>query len=466
LLRLLVLYFILFLGWKVHLKATTTKVGNGDIGADLKYYSQITEGPILISKLKALEHLKQLNIANIPGLSQLTPELRHSKIYLTKSNLDQKQLEKLGAYEDSLHIYARTFPKAHASTRFFPKSLELNEKELIALHIHEALHRSLPLHMRENEQVVSKLVTEITSPEANFDQINSTMQKLMAQTPNPLNSNSSGGKSYSNVSFKKYDEHVVTSSKLNNPSSFNFEYRVLDRNKKKTFAQKNQFKTLTYINTELFPFGEDLEAFGLGLGLSFIQGKDKSYMGPLNVSARALLFTSQGYDFEAFGQASINTLSSEEFTNSYIGRDVFALGFNMNKNMKNFFIHNSLSYTLKSSSEEKLGNIKVEYEFGDIISWKIKAGTEFNKFRLALFSELFLMNNTIIKQSNYQQETQRLRFFSVGPEVSYQMNNFNISLFGRFKVNSTNNVNFDEMGNILGVGVGNGHIGTGISYAF
>jgi hypothetical protein len=469
--RLLILYIFILLGWNVHLRATTTKVGNGNDGTDLKHYQEVKEGPIFIAKFKAIELLKERNVSNIKALGALTSSLRNSKMYLAKTTLDQKQLDKIGASHKGHHIYARTFPNPQAATRFFPKSLELDEDELIALHIHEALHRSLPKHLRENEAIVDEITESITAPDTTRDEIEEIVLSLLKDNPAPTLNQIDGKqrqspRKYSQVEFNRYDQTVVDRSRLNNPSEFNLEYRLLSGGSKKSFGKRSPFESLTYINTHLYPFGEGLEAFGIGVGMSFIDTDDQNYMGPLNLSARMLFFTAQGFDFEGYAEASLNTLSSEEFTNSYIGRDVFTAGISIQKDMGDFYIQNNLSYTAPSTSEEKVGGIDIDYEFGQIYAIQFKAGREYKGFRLGGFADLMLMENTKITQSNFEQDTGRLRYFSVGPELSYRWNKLEARLFGRFKVNSTNDVNFDELGNILGVGVGNGYIGTGVTWKF
>ncbi|MDD0853537.1 hypothetical protein HBN50_10530 [Halobacteriovorax sp. GB3] len=164
---------LLVLMVQVNSFALPTKVGNGDDGSDLSGFVEVKEGVLLETRELALELLKSLNTRGLPLLGHLIDELAHTRIYLTRSNLETARLEELGAFHANSKklIYARTFPRAYAATRFFPISLSLKKEQLIALHIHEALHRSLPKEIRENEQIVSEITIELTDPKANHDQL-------------------------------------------------------------------------------------------------------------------------------------------------------------------------------------------------------------------------------------------------------------------------------------------------------
>ncbi|RYZ73689.1 MAG: hypothetical protein EOP05_09850 [Proteobacteria bacterium] len=155
--------------------ATTTKVGNGDDGADLEALTTIKSGPIWDSRKKAVELLERLNVTGVVGLGILIPELKASEMLMVESDA-RPTVERAGSIEiseDSRQVYARTFAEPYAATRFFPAAAKLSTEQLVALHIHEALHRALPAEIREDENKVAHITLALTSPGASFDRVSS-----------------------------------------------------------------------------------------------------------------------------------------------------------------------------------------------------------------------------------------------------------------------------------------------------
>jgi hypothetical protein len=137
--KLLLIFLLTYLVF-----AGPTKVGNGDDGSDLEGFDLVTSGRLVESRLKAVELLKKLNIHGVPQLGALIPEVKNTKLYLTKRNINANRLKELGAFHsgEQKYVYARTFARPYAATRFFPAALKLDDSQLIALHIHEGLHRA------------------------------------------------------------------------------------------------------------------------------------------------------------------------------------------------------------------------------------------------------------------------------------------------------------------------------------
>ncbi len=455
---LIAIFFLIMLIGNVH---AITKVGNGNDGDDLQSYEEIVEGPILISKYKTLELLKKLNVNSVPHLSNLLPEVRNSKLLMAKKNLSKEKIKEMGGYEGEKQIYARTFPKENASTRFFPIAKKLNESQLIALHIHEALHRALPSRIRKNEESVERITEAIVDPSSSNDLIT----KIVS---NEMNGNAKvvGDKeeSYENVSFDKYDKSVVEKSKLNNPSTIGFEQSFLFNDGVKS---NNTVNGITKINSYLYPFGKNRKVFGLGLDLNILQMENDTYLGPLGISGRGLVFTKRGFDVELFGKANINTISDSEFTDSYLGRDTFTAGVGIRYETSNFYVQNDLGYTLKSDTEQGVGPTIINYSFGDIISTKLKLGKSIKNWNLGLLTEVYLMNESIEKDdSGYFDRQDNLRLVTLGPEVSYDFDS--VQVFGKFryKLDSTDNVSLEKLGNITSFGAGDGSLSLGLKYKF
>ncbi len=454
-----ILFFLIMLVGEVH---AITKVGNGNDGDDLQSFTQITEGPVLISKYKAVELLKRANTNSVKGLSNLLPEVRNSKLYMAKENLSRDKIKELGGFEGKKQIFARTFPKANASTRFFPASKKLTEKQLIALHIHEALHRSLPESIRTNENSVENITEAIMDPETSHDLISNVLNEELKNFKTGVALGNT--QSYENVSFEKYDQSVVERSKLNNPSTVGIEQSILVNDGKKT---SNTINGMTTINSYLYPFGKNREVFGLGIDLNILQMENETLLGPLGLSARGLLFTKRGFDVELFGKANLNTISDDEFTNSYLGRDSFTAGVGVRYESDEFYIENDLGYTFKSETEQKVGPTLINYSFGDIVSTQLKVGKVFNKWNLGVLTEVYLMGESIEKDdSGYLDRQDNLRLITIGPSVSYDFKNMQVYGKFRYKVDSTKDVNLEQLGNVTSFGAGDGNFSVGLKYKF
>lgn len=177
--------FIIYLAGSLA-NASVTKVGNGNDGADLENLKIIKEGPILSARDQAVAWLKTLNVQGIAGLGRLIPEVEHSDLMMADKDAHPTG-EAPGSIEisaDQNLVYARTFAEPYAATRFFPAATKLTKEQLIALHIHEALHRALPENIRENEDIVSHLTMALTSPGANHDRVRQVARLYVRQAPN------------------------------------------------------------------------------------------------------------------------------------------------------------------------------------------------------------------------------------------------------------------------------------------
>ena len=112
--------------------------------------------------------------------------------------------------------------------------------------------------------------------------------------------------------------NISKESRLSNPSSLELSFRSFGSPKQdETKLQSLPISSMYSISSHLYPFGKNEYALGTGIDVSYIKQDDgKSYMGPLGLSLRKLMFTMRGFDFEAYGRADLQTLSDEELQNS------------------------------------------------------------------------------------------------------------------------------------------------------
>lgn len=435
--------------------AGPVRIGNGDDGEDLQSFELLSEGPIVEARAKALTLVRELGVNRIEGLGNLIPELEYTKLYMTKKGLTTRELLELGAFKDDASglIYARTMPEPYAPTRFFPASQNLNETQLIALHIHEALHRALPGQLREREDVASEITQAITAPETSLDRVSRVVRSYAAPTQSPL------------LMSQAPAVVVPKKSRLHNPSRLGMEYRrfsVEETNKLNSL----DIQGLYVLSSHLYPFGVNDKAIGVGFDLSMVETKNDRFMGPLSLSGRYQVWTQRDFDLELFGEFNMNTLSRDELKNSNLGRDTTRFGLTLATRRDWFFVENDFSYTAGSESEEELGNIKYNYEFGEILGINLRTGFHYKSVMIGGFGEVLLSDNFKIKSSDFVEETGRNRVISWGPFIEYRRSNFSLALKGRFLLDSSIGEDYDFLANLMGYGVGRGSIQTQINAFF
>lgn len=436
--------------------AGPVRVGNGDDGDDLQSFELIETGIIVESRKKALELLKSFNVNKIQGLGALIPEVENTKLYLAKKGLGAEKLAQLGAFTEDASglVYARTMPEPYAATRFFPASKNLNEAQLVALHIHEGLHRSLPPTIREDEQIASAITQSITEPNASFDRIEKTVARYLPHEATPV----------AKVSETKIV--VPEKSRLKNPSRLGLEARIFQQDEDAEDASGKPIERMYILSSHLYPFGKDENAVGIGFDASIVQTADESFMGPLSLSARYRLYTHRDFDIEGFAQLNMNSMSDEELKNSLMGRDTTTVGITLATQREYFFIENDFFYTAESEVEEEIGNIDYTYTFGSITGVNLRAGTHYKNFMLGGFAEILVSDNFTVAGGDFTEETGRNRIVSWGPHLEYRKNQYSIVLRGRFLLDSTENTSYDYLSDLMGYGVGQGSVQTQLNVFF
>lgn len=426
-----------------------TKVGNGDNGNDLEGFTPLTSGPIVEARTRAVERLRSMNVKSIRGLGQLIPEVEKSDLYITKKDISDKELQRLGAFEvDRLgNIYARTFARPHAATRFFPIAKTLREDQLVALHIHEALHRTLPPQIREDERIVSDITLAIVSPDASLDQIEA---KMLAYIPKPADSYHANGWS---PQFKYLEGDQI------DRNFFDYEASAFSS------SSDSDLEDLSFthkISSRLYPFGGSMEGTGLGLSMSWININDKNEMGPLSVSLQHHLKTITRFKIFAFLEHSIAG-TSEELSFSAFSRDVTRLGIKMYsfKN-KNFNLINTFRYTLPSKATDKtLGN-EVDYSYGAQYNANIKLRGIYKSFGLGSFVDYAIATEREVKQGSFTTTEDRASIVSLGVEAGYFGDSYSVFVSTK-KVMNDSEINYNRFGDVDSFGAGDSNVQLGVS---
>lgn len=440
--------------------AGVTKVGNGDEGSDLEGATEIKSGPLSDARNEAVKLLRTVNTPGVSGLGMLLPELQSSPLFLTKKDSTDLESTDQGAFHADMkgRVYARTFAEPHASTRFFPVAKNLDRDQLVALHVHEALHRSLPTSVREDESIVSGLTLAITAPGANFDSVDRAAKKWIPSADRGIL------ESPQETAPAPETYPIGKNAKVKNPSEFSYSYHRFRKPK-----EYSQFPvdSMHVIRSDLYPFGSDTFPLGIGIEASLINRPKNTLMGPLSLSARMKVWSSRGFDVGVWGVASLNMLSNDELKNSQFGRDTYSVGVSMRKDLEHFSVENFLGYTEDGESTSKIGNVDYLHEYGSIVTASTHPALLLGNFRLGGFLSIALGDYYRLSGGAFNDYNPgRYRIISAGPEVQYRFGNVAVGVSGRFLVNATNDASFDTLGDLLGSGAAQGDVAATLSVSF
>lgn len=434
------------------------KVGNGDDGGDLEAHTPLSSGPIVEARAKALSLLQKLGTSGVRSLGGLVPEVERTELFLVTADKQANPESDPGAFHSDLtgRVYARTFAQPHAATRFFPIATELTQDQLVALHIHEGLHRSLPEHVRENEAKVSQITLAITAPGATRDQVQNVVEQVVPDAT-PLSRPSDG-----------YTAHYRLSeggSEFRRISNLSYSYRTFLKGQD---TSAYPIRSMHVLQSDLYPFGGENTPFGMGIEASMIDSPAAGLQaGPLGLSARLRIWERSGFDVGLWAVASLNMLSAEELNNSPYGRSIYTGGIFIRKRASAFYLENFLSYTLPGETKQTIGLVDYRYEYGGVINAKIRAGLNFKVVDLGVFGEIHLADYFRVSGGAFMPfDKGAYRLVSVGPELTFRYAGLAGSVFGRAVVNATQGANFDYLGNLMGAGAAQGSVGMGVSYAF
>jgi hypothetical protein len=435
--------------------AATTRIGNGDEGTDLEGSTEITSGKILESRQKAVELLKSLNVPGVPGLGMLVPEVQDTQMYLTKKDSQAIEATDQGSFHADMkgRVYARTFAEPHAVTRFFPVALKLDEDQLVALQVHEGLHRSLPAEVREDENVVSAITLAITTPGANFDSIKNTTAKMVP----------SAYQTAPSAADTPTGPEIPDTARVKNPSLFGYEFR--------SYRQPNQGTTfpvdsMHIVRTDLYPFSIGDQPLGLGMEFSLINRPQSTLMGPLQLSARLQIWSHRGFDVGLWAVAGLNMLSNQELKESQYGRDTYQIGISIKKDLQYFSIENFLSYLGSGTSSQMIGNVNYQYEYGSVVGVSTHPAFVLGGFRFGGFFEILLGDYYRVNGGAFSYDPGRYRLVSGGPEVKYRYQNVEFGISARYLINATQDASYDSLGDLLGPGVAQGNIAANVAIFF
>lgn len=428
------------------LYAGPSRVGNGDDGTDLEGFDLVTKGKLIETKKEALKLLEKLNTPGVAGLGNLIPELENSKIYLTKKNVSSERLEEMGAFHSGTEglVYARTFPRSYAATRFFPAALNLSKNQLIALHIHEALHRALPESVREDEKVVTQITLAIISPEQTFDSIESVVKKSIPEL-------SEKPKATQTLEVNK-------NSKLKSPSSLNLSFSKWGSSSRdNTSSTALPLSHSFNVAAEFYPFGTTNNATGFGISSSYVHPKKtENYFGPLELSVRSLFWTERSYDIELKAGAQLMSSSNSKIIDSVYGRDFLFAGIEAIKVRDQYKLKFGLGVNGPSNYTRTINGQAENYKVGPLIDLSSSAVYIWKEFELGAHLNLLSLSSLKVERAGTQLlNKNRDQYFSAGPQMNYQIySELGVNLSADYLFNSNNNASEDHIKDLFGNGLG------------
>ncbi len=445
--------------------ASSYIVANGDDGSDLEGGKPATSGILIETRAKAIERLKRLNTPAIDHLGTLIPELEKSEILLVERNLKPKLKNDMGPERsaDGSEVYARTFAEPHAATRFFPAALSLNEEQLIALHIHEALHRALPSSVRENEAVVTRITLALTASDTSIDRARRVVLTEVS-SPNsegaPAPAGTAGGELRTNT------KSAFRSQETRSSLTYTYQSFSLHRD-----ASRYPIDSLHNLRTIFFPLGDEARRLGLGMEFSYLKSPNQAYiMRPLTLLGQLHLTRFNDYDITGFASIALNTMTNgteSEAATSPIGRDFTTLGVSLRRDEPHYYIENKLGLSLVDEAKRKTVSSTETYHAGKVINASVHAGGKFKSFELGGFAELLLSDSYKSVEGQTQSTTAgRFRVLGVGPELSFLSGPMRFSLTGKWVADATPGMSVDDIGDLMGYGVGQASVSASASLRF
>lgn len=466
--------------------AGPTRVGNGDDGGDLESAVEIRSGVLVETRLEAVKKLKALQVSGIEGLGLLIPEVEKTEMYLVGQNIDLSKTDATAEQKtDALEVarsigavgsqnqlvYARTFAEPHAATRFFPAALLLDRNQLIALHIHEALHRALPAGIRENEKSVSRITLAIAAKDSTFDRVKSSVAKEMKL--HEASVLAAGERATKTGSTTEDQANILRSFKRSRHNSVEYSYRSFFMPESTQSAAP--ISALHSLKSFMYPFGSSSDdqagAFGFGLEFTFVGLTERWYLGPVGISTRLRVAEWDDFEVQLLAALHLNTLSAGEIKDIPVGRDTGTFGIAVRREDERIRIENQIYFVPGSETQQSVGGNPYTHRYGSSLAVRFAALGKFpmaqrKSYELGGMAEVLLSGPYEVVGGGTSSKTDRIRVVSVGPEFGYRVGDLRFSLNGRFVLDSTRDVSLDQLGDLLGQGVGQGSVGAAAAWNF
>ena len=467
--------------------AGPTRVGNGDDGADLESLEDavpVKSGILHETRKEAAEKLRRLQVGSVEGLGTLIPEVEKTEILLVGRNIDLRKMNTnphereealevaraIGAVgEKNQLVYARTFAEPHAATRFFPAALMLDRSQLVALHIHEALHRALPKGVRENEKAVSRITLAIAAPDTTFDRVKQSVGRelSLAKSGSEVDAKSET----SMAAILATSEGEIGPAPRNNYVEYGYRsYFLPDSNKSAA-----PISALHSLKSFMYPFGSsekrELGFLGFGLEFTFVGLTDRWYLGPVGLATRVRVAKIDEFDVQLRADLHLNTVSAGEIRDIPVGRDTGTFGVVVRREDNRIRIENQIYFVPGSVATQMVSGTEYTHRYGSTFGARFAATGKWpsdkqRSYEFGGVAEVLVSGPYEVSSGTTTSKTDRIRVVSVGPEFGYRVGDLRFSINGRFVLDSTRDVSLDQLGDLLGQGVGQGSVGVAAAWNF
>lgn len=456
-----------------HADASVTKVGNGNDGADLEALTPVTSGPIIEARAEALARLKNLNVIGVAGLGLLIPELERSEMMMAAQDVHPTG-EPAGVLEispDRSQVYARTFAEPYAATRFFPAALKLNRDQLVALHIHEALHRSLPAAVRENEDVVMHITMALTSPGASHDRVRQVAGLYIR--PVPMDVAASDFDGAPSIQMRPPRSRLIPlppDSKSRFALGFeNYQTTEYSRSFYQGYSQSLDFSTSLGGYKRLGSLVIE-PYFRVRMKMLSDTGRVSSSLGPSAIDLAARTQSAVGTLSSAFVRFSAKSLDA--YQREVFDRDIWTFGLANQRKSRRAYLESQAFYSLSSTVSR---NADRDVKFQPILSMAAHGGWTLKKWRLGGLAELHAsagQSETVSsvqyedgKMNEYKYKRDPFRLLVIGPEFGFHGDSFQFKLYGKHLLNQASN-SLTDLGDIMDRGAGNAMVGLTLTSLF
>ena len=198
---------------------------------------------------------------------------------------------------------------------------------------------------------------------------------------------------------------------------------------------------------------------------------ERWYLGPVGLSTRLRVAQWDEFEVQLLAALHLNTLSAGEIKDIPVGRDTGTFGVAVRREDERVRIENQIYFVPGSETQQTVSGSPYTHRYGSSLAVRFAALGKFpiapkNSYEFGGMAEVLLSGPYEVTGGGTSSKTDRIRVVSVGPEFGYRVGDLRFSLNGRFVVDSTRDVSLDQLGDLLGQGVGQGSVGAAAAWNF
>jgi hypothetical protein len=329
----------------------------------------------------------------------------------------------------------------------------------------------LPPGIRENEKAVSRITLAIAAKDSTFDRVKSTVAKEMRA----YESTFSAANDVSKLNRTTTEEQINVLRSLNRARHNSVEYSYRSFFMPEATQSAAPISALHSLKSFMYPFGssrvDQAGAFGFGIEFTYVGLTERWYLGPVGLSTRLRVAEWNDFEVQLFSALHLSTLSAGEIKDIPVGRDTGTFGVAVRREDERVRIENQIYFVPGSETQQTVGGSSYTHRYGSSLAVRFSALGKFpattqKSYELGGMAEVLLSGPYEVAGGGANSKTDRIRVVSVGPEFGYRVADLRFSLNGRFVLDSTRDVSLDQLGDLLGQGVGQGSVGAAAAWNF